>query len=32
MNGNLVVFMVTQERMGSPELVVIYFASTTYHL
>ena len=32
MNGNLVIFMVTQERMGSPEAVVIYFASTTYHL
>ena len=30
-NGNLVVFMVTQERMGSPEAEVIYFASTTYH-
>ena len=27
MNGNLVLFMVTQERMGSPEAVVIYFAS-----
>ena len=27
MNGNLVVFMVTQERMGSPEAVVVYFAS-----
>ena len=27
MNGNLAVFMVTQERMGSPEIVVIYFAS-----
>ena len=32
MNGNLMVFMVTQERMGSPEAVVIYFASTRYHL
>ena len=32
MNGNLVLLMVTQERMGSPEAVVIYFASTTYHL
>ena len=29
MNGILVVFMVTQERMGPPEIVVIYFASTT---
>ena len=32
MNGNLVVFMVTQERMDSPEAVVVYFPSTTYHL
>ena len=32
MNRSLVVFMVTQERMGSPEAVVIYFASATYHL
>ena len=28
MNGNLVVFMVIQERMGSPEAVVIYFVSS----
>ena len=26
------VYMVTRERMGSPEAVVIYFASITYHL
>ena len=32
MNGNLVVSMVTQEREGSPEAVLIYFVSTTYHL
>ena len=32
MNGNLVVFMVTQEGMSTPEAVVIYFASTTDHL
>ena len=32
MNGNLAVKKIaTQERMGSPEAVVIYFASTTYH-
>ena len=32
MNGNLVVFMVTQERMGPSKALVIYFASTTDHL
>ena len=26
------VYMVTRERMGSPEAVVIYFASITYNL
>ena len=30
--NNLIVYMVTQERIGSPEAVVIYFASITYHL
>ena len=31
-HGDLVVTMVTQERKGSPEAVLIYFVSTTYHL
>ena len=32
MNDNLMVSMVTQERRDSPEAVMIYFASITYHL
>ena len=32
MNGNLVIFMVTQERIGSPEAVGMYLACTTYHI
>ena len=32
MNDNLMVYMVTKERMVSPEAVVTYFASITYHL
>ena len=30
MNGNLVVFMVAQERMGSPEAVVKYSQHITF--
>ena len=30
MTDNLTVYMVTQERMGSSEAVVIYFASIKY--
>ena len=32
MTDNLMVYMVTQEKMGSPEAEVTYFASITYHL
>ena len=32
MNGNLVIFVVTQERMGFREAVVMYLASATYHI
>ena len=32
MTDKLIVYMVTQERMGSPEAVVIYFAPIKYHL
>ena len=32
MNDNLMVYMVTKERKGSPKDVVISFASITYHL
>ena len=32
MADKLMVYMVTQERMGSPEAVVIYFAPIKYHL
>ena len=31
-NDNPMVYMVTKERRGSAEAVVIYFASITYHL
>ena len=32
MTDNLMVYMVTQEKRGSPEAEVTYFASITYHL
>ena len=32
MNDKLMVFMVTQERMGSPKAVATYFASITYQI
>ena len=32
MTENLMVYMVTQEKRGSPEAEVTYFASITYHL
>ena len=32
MNDKLMVFMVTQERMGSPKSVATYFASITYQI
>ena len=32
MNDNRMIYMVTQERRGFPEAVVIYFASITCHL
>ena len=32
MNDNLMVYMVTQERMGSPEAVVTYFSFIAYNL
>ena len=30
LNGKVIVYMVTQDRIGSPEAAVIYFASITY--
>ena len=32
MTDNLMVYMVIQEKRGSPEVEVTYFASITYHL
>ena len=32
MTDNLMLYMVTQEKRGSPEAEVTYFASITYHL
>ena len=32
LKDKVMVYMVTQERMGSPEAAVIYFDSITYHI